>query len=176
MPQRVTERCRLSLLTNSALVYESAGSQLYSCAHHGTWSPNKLWRSTSIYNLRLPVSVMRGVKDSTHMCGRYRQVADSAYGRVSTPRICDSEESIFGYVYLREYEAKIKKAPGIMLGTYAEPFYIKNPKIHLLVGSYNLKTELLLLNQQIKVLFGKKNQFLAVVFAWFIGDAGERGQ
>jgi hypothetical protein len=23
----------------------------YSCAHHVTWSPNKLWRSTSIFNL-----------------------------------------------------------------------------------------------------------------------------
>jgi hypothetical protein len=70
---------------------------------------------------------------------------------------CNSEESIFDYVNLRECEAKVKKTPAIILGTYAEPFYIKNPKIHLLVGSYNLKTELLLLNQQIKVLFGKKN-------------------
>ncbi len=25
----------------------------YSCAHHETWSPNKLWRSTSIFNLCL---------------------------------------------------------------------------------------------------------------------------
>jgi hypothetical protein len=24
----------------------------YSCAHHVTWSPNKLWRSNSIFNLR----------------------------------------------------------------------------------------------------------------------------
>jgi hypothetical protein len=23
----------------------------YSCAHHVTWRPNKLWRSTSIFNL-----------------------------------------------------------------------------------------------------------------------------
>ncbi len=23
----------------------------YSCAHHVTWSPNKLWRSNSIFNL-----------------------------------------------------------------------------------------------------------------------------
>jgi hypothetical protein len=99
---------------------------------------------------------MRRVIDSPYG-GRYGQVADSTYGHISTPRICKSRESIFGYVYLREYEAKIKKAPGIMLGTYAEPFYTKNPKIHLLVGSYNLKTELLLLNQQMKVLFGKKN-------------------
>ncbi len=60
--QRVAKRCRLSLLTNSALVYESqcggregvVGSQSaneYSCAHHVTWSPNKLWRSTSIFNI-----------------------------------------------------------------------------------------------------------------------------
>jgi hypothetical protein len=23
----------------------------YSCAHHVTWSPNKLWRSTPMFNL-----------------------------------------------------------------------------------------------------------------------------
>jgi hypothetical protein len=62
--QRVTRRCRLSLLTNSALVYESqcggmgggggcgvSAANEYSWAHHVTWSPNKLWRSTSIFNL-----------------------------------------------------------------------------------------------------------------------------
>jgi hypothetical protein len=58
---RVTKRCRLSLLTNSALVYEfksggmgggcGVSANEYSCAHHVTWSPNKLWRSTSIFNL-----------------------------------------------------------------------------------------------------------------------------
>ncbi len=56
--QGVTKRCRLSLLTNSALVYEShdaggwgelRGSQPMS-THHVTWSPNKLWRSISIFN------------------------------------------------------------------------------------------------------------------------------
>ncbi len=50
--QGVTKRCRLSLLTNSALVYEpqcggrgrvcGASANEYSCAHHVTWSPNKL--------------------------------------------------------------------------------------------------------------------------------------
>jgi hypothetical protein len=51
-----------SLLTNSALVYESQcggmgvggcrdSANKYSCAHHVTWSPNKIWRSTSIFNL-----------------------------------------------------------------------------------------------------------------------------
>ncbi len=61
--QGVTKRCRLSLLTNSALVIRvqmrgegrsygvSANEQ--SCAHHVTWSSNKLWRSTFIFNLRL---------------------------------------------------------------------------------------------------------------------------
>ncbi len=60
--QRVTKRCRLSWLTNSALVIrvqmrgEGWGScgvsaNEYSCAHHVTWSPNKLCRSTSIFNL-----------------------------------------------------------------------------------------------------------------------------
>jgi hypothetical protein len=58
---RVTKRCRLSLLTNSALVYEfksegmgsgcGVSANEYSCAHHVTWSPNKLWRSTFIFNL-----------------------------------------------------------------------------------------------------------------------------
>ncbi len=56
--QGVTKRCRLSLLTNSALVlrvqmrgeWGSCGvsANEYSCAHHVIWSPNKLWRSTSI--------------------------------------------------------------------------------------------------------------------------------
>jgi hypothetical protein len=27
----------------------------YSCAHHVTWSPNKLWNSTSVLNLRVCV-------------------------------------------------------------------------------------------------------------------------
>ncbi len=56
--QGVTKRCRLSLLTNSALVYEfqcggdggcGVSANEYSCVHHVTWSPNKLWRSTSIF-------------------------------------------------------------------------------------------------------------------------------
>ncbi len=53
----VTKRCRLSWLTNSVLVYEPkcggrggiAGSQPISTAVHR--SPNKLWRSNSIFNL-----------------------------------------------------------------------------------------------------------------------------
>jgi hypothetical protein len=52
--QEVTKRCRLSWLTNSALVYEPkcgdrggvTGSQSMSTAVHR--SPNKLWRSNSI--------------------------------------------------------------------------------------------------------------------------------
>jgi hypothetical protein len=56
MVQGVTKRCRLSLLTNSALVIQvqmrgegrSCGANEYSCAQHVTWSLNKLWRSTSI--------------------------------------------------------------------------------------------------------------------------------
>ncbi len=67
--KEVTKRCRLSLLTNSAFVYESqcgglgggevagshpVSSSEYSCAHHVTWSPNKLWRSTSKFNLGGP--------------------------------------------------------------------------------------------------------------------------
>ncbi len=58
--QGVTKKCRLTLLTNSALVYESkcggegiAGSRPMSTASHITWhaAQNKLWISTSIFNL-----------------------------------------------------------------------------------------------------------------------------
>jgi hypothetical protein len=54
----VTKRCRLSLLTNSALVGGGGSgcgvsANEYSCALHLTWSPNKLWRPTSIFNLCL---------------------------------------------------------------------------------------------------------------------------
>ncbi len=52
---------RLSLLTNSALVIRvqmrvkggscGVSANENSCAHHVTWSPKKLWRSTSIFNL-----------------------------------------------------------------------------------------------------------------------------
>ncbi len=61
LTQGVTKRCRLSFLTNSALVIRvqmrgergSSGvsANEFSCAHHVTWSQNKLWRSTSIFNL-----------------------------------------------------------------------------------------------------------------------------
>ncbi len=61
LSQGVTKTCRLSLLTNSALVIRvqmrgeggscRVSANEYSCAHHVTWSPNKLWRSTSIFNL-----------------------------------------------------------------------------------------------------------------------------
>ncbi len=53
-----TKRCRLSWLTNSALIYESqcggegggcgVSANEYSCAHHVTWSPNKLRGSTHV--------------------------------------------------------------------------------------------------------------------------------
>jgi hypothetical protein len=59
--QVVTKRRRLSLLTNSAHVIRvqmrgeggscSVSANEYSCVHHVTQSPNKLWRSTSIFNL-----------------------------------------------------------------------------------------------------------------------------
>jgi hypothetical protein len=54
-PQGVTKKCRLSLLTNSALVIRvqmrgeggscGVSANEYSCTHHVTWSPNKLWRA-----------------------------------------------------------------------------------------------------------------------------------
>ncbi len=49
----ITKSCRLSWLTNSALVYEPnagagvAGSQ--PMRQQSTWSPNKLWKSNSIF-------------------------------------------------------------------------------------------------------------------------------
>ncbi len=59
--QGVKKKCRLSLLTNSALVIRvqmrgeggvaGVSANEYSCAYHMTWSPNKLWRSNSIFNL-----------------------------------------------------------------------------------------------------------------------------
>ncbi len=63
----VIKRCCLSWLTNSALVYESkcggmgscgVSANEYSCVHHVTWSPNKLWRSNSIFNLRLNLTTL----------------------------------------------------------------------------------------------------------------------
>jgi hypothetical protein len=51
LQQGVTKRCRLSWLTNSALIHEPKceGSQPMSTAVHR--SPSKLWRSNSIFNL-----------------------------------------------------------------------------------------------------------------------------
>jgi hypothetical protein len=56
--QGATKRCCLSWLTNSALVLESQSGGMggggrvsaykYSCSHHVTLSPYKLWRSASI--------------------------------------------------------------------------------------------------------------------------------
>jgi hypothetical protein len=55
-----TKRCRLSLLTKSALVIRvqmqgscGVSANEYNSAHHVTWSSNKLWRSNSIFNLCL---------------------------------------------------------------------------------------------------------------------------
>jgi hypothetical protein len=57
--QGVTKRCRLSLLTNSALVIQvqmrgeggscGVSANEHSSAHHVTWSPIKLWRSTYLH-------------------------------------------------------------------------------------------------------------------------------
>ncbi len=54
--QRVTKRCRLSWLTNSAFVYETryGGRGVVGCLSQWvqlcTWSPNKCCRSNSIFN------------------------------------------------------------------------------------------------------------------------------
>jgi hypothetical protein len=72
--QGVTKRCRLSWLTSSALVYEPkcggrgrvAGSQPMSTAVHR--SPNKLWRSNSIFNLCLPAKKYSFFCIAKHVC------------------------------------------------------------------------------------------------------------
>jgi hypothetical protein len=44
----------------------------YSCAPHVTWSPNKLWRSTSIFNLYHKRSIRhRRINDSPRSCRRH---------------------------------------------------------------------------------------------------------
>jgi hypothetical protein len=58
----------LSWMTNSALVNESpcgwregdcgVSANEYSCSHHVTWSPNKLWRTNSIFNLWSSLSIV----------------------------------------------------------------------------------------------------------------------
>ncbi len=58
--QGVTKRCRLSWLTNSALVWAQMRREGGGCGGLSqwvqlcTWSPNKLWRSNSILNLIIP--------------------------------------------------------------------------------------------------------------------------
>ncbi len=79
MQQRVTKRCRLSLLTNSALVYESqcggacrVSANEYSCAHHVTWSPNKLWRSALIYESQCGgIRVVCRVSSNEYSCANH---------------------------------------------------------------------------------------------------------
>ncbi len=64
----VIKRCRLSWLTNRALVYEpKAGGGggglrgLSQWVQLCTWSPNKLWRSNSIFNLWLQMTSKRNL-------------------------------------------------------------------------------------------------------------------
>jgi hypothetical protein len=52
--QGVTKRCRLSWLTNNALVYGGEGGEvrvLSQWVQLSIWSPKKLWRSNSMFNL-----------------------------------------------------------------------------------------------------------------------------
>jgi hypothetical protein len=73
--QGVTKRCRLSLLTNSALVNEPkfgggggggvAGSQPNSTVVHR--SLNKLWRSNSIFNLCLQAFLPHKLESFIHV-------------------------------------------------------------------------------------------------------------
>ncbi len=78
----VTRRCRLSWLTNSALVYESkcggregvcgVSANEYSCSHHVIWSPNKLWRSNSILYLTMSATITRHLSmGSSSLCSGF---------------------------------------------------------------------------------------------------------
>ncbi len=67
--QGVTKRCRLSWLTNSALVCVPKcggwGLQVLSQWEQlWTWSPNKLWRSNPIF------TVTYGIESQLHICNR----------------------------------------------------------------------------------------------------------
>ncbi len=90
-----TTRCRL---TNSALVIRvqcggscGVSANEYSCAHHVTWSPNKLWRSTFIFNLCWIPFVNQAYSKATHnsknispLCQFYEAKVD-IYGRRHSP-------------------------------------------------------------------------------------------
>ncbi len=83
MGQWGAKRCRLSWLTNSGLVYEpkcggrgegcsNAGSQPMSTAvHNSTWSPNKLWRSSSIFILWSKVKTEAQWHFAVYHSGKY---------------------------------------------------------------------------------------------------------
>ncbi len=71
----VSKRCRLTLRWPIApSLYESkcggeggscgVSDNEYSCTHHVTWSPNKLWRSTSILNLCLQIFFKESIASS----------------------------------------------------------------------------------------------------------------
>jgi hypothetical protein len=93
--QGVTKRCRLSLLTNSTLVIQvymrreggsfGVSANEYSCANHVTWSPNELWRSTSIFNLWLQVSNFRGLVTS---CTSILATGRCCWAPAVSSRIC----------------------------------------------------------------------------------------
>jgi hypothetical protein len=86
--QGITKRCSLSLLTNSDFVYQSqcggmgVSANEYSYSHHVTLNPNKLWRSTSMFNLCCESSL--GTKVLSVSSHRYC-LAKSAW-RDSNPR------------------------------------------------------------------------------------------
>jgi hypothetical protein len=89
--QGVTNRCRLSWLTNSALVYEPKCGRGVSQPMY-TWSPNKLWRSNSIFNLWLyDRNELREEKErcerlETDLCTSTREAKSLRY----SPGILDS--------------------------------------------------------------------------------------
>ncbi len=85
-----TKRCRLSWLTNSTLVYEPKGGGGVGGGLRGqwvqlsTWSPNKLWRSNSIFNMGSSVTVSgQSAPPSLSFTSRNPPVRESANNELS---------------------------------------------------------------------------------------------
>ncbi len=95
--QGVTKRCRLSLLTNRTLVIQvqrrgeggscGVSANEYSCAHHVTWRPNKLRRSSYIFNLW-----SMHLSGSDHLCSL---VTSNKPCTVKVPHIAKTQNRTF---------------------------------------------------------------------------------
>jgi hypothetical protein len=110
----ITKRCRLSLLTNSTLVGVpmrgdggGGGCGVSANAHHVTWSPNKLWRSTSIVNLCQQYSCIDNIRPRFLSCFRcYRRSKNLSQQEVNPIKMKVTGNNLFvsgapcGYIKL----------------------------------------------------------------------------